>query len=250
MQFKRGSVDKDHSGAEARVLRNPNNYFASAEGRDRKILFLAPEIPAASKPADPLPRWEGFLELLADSQLPLELEATHGVLINERKSGTPARMKTVNQWWTLHTLAAPPAKPRTPPAVAAQYIFPEKNSPWVAGRALVARSVGAVPPANGDSQPIPWTVARLLNDKLTPPDALKELWKEAPGIQPEPWRPGQELLPDQVILDDALVHWFGNSLAKHEQRRSAFESGGNQAGVPPQPGTDRTPAHTSSENRG
>ena len=219
---------------DSRVLANPQDYFARTQGRDRKIFFLpglwkklVPDVSPDGKTPT------GLLQMLAESHLPIELDATPGVLIDETgAANASASSLSLRQWWSLHSLP-PPINVESPDdkgQTTARWVYPKaESSKWVRGRVY-----SAVYP-QGDSAL--WTVFQTTEENLGGLDGSNVAVQPSPvlGITGKSYTlakvaaddvmPGrqEDLLPDQVIVDDSLVHWFGNSLARNENRRRAFE---------------------------
>ncbi len=246
LQLQADSVSKEQFKAQARVLRNPADFFARVEGRDRAVFFLPAmwdqeplEGDRSKGPIEPL------LMKLAASGLPLKMRTSAGVLIDEKNpAANSAASGGLRQWWRIHGLEIPPAIPKSDDAIpsgARRHVFPRgANLPekWVIGR-VTASTV--YPKKSGSKDPNLWSVAKVVpnppsgevkegdGSNIEPPALIVGLWTAKPAGKIADASfcsvAGEELLPDQVMLDDSLVHWFGNSLAKTERRRTSLESG-------------------------
>lgn len=226
LQLKKASVEAKNFTADARVLYNPDDFFAGSEGRDRRIFFL-PKLwsqPVAAPEGKPQPTLEPLLNLLAETQVPVDVETLGGVLVDATSAAISPAAGGLKHWWSFHRMGGPDAG-------TAWRLFPDnEKQPWIAGR-VNADGIHSGTKVTSENASL-WTIARRSSkepgkvepasvlDNLWPPTAFSEdLVKEAKHSLD----PGNELLPDQVIVDDAIVHWFGNSLAKNENRRPSLE---------------------------
>lgn len=192
------SLDKDSSKADVKVIQVAEGATDATPGEFRKLFLENEEI---------VTEWKPILESLQVSGIPLDLEVVDALVVSDSTKHEGQLMNF-------------PEPDKDDPLQAVHAALPNVVTIWCKTRKPKVRDIFSL--ENTDLSVSCRVVSFRDKMELLPAigkwPKLDITGKEVKSTFPK----NEEFLPDQIVVEDTLLHWFGGSIARRDPGKGAL----------------------------